>query len=363
MSKDSFLNNNLKSFKNLNLTLPWSGTCYLKKDRVSDYLSKWGSTGKYFKFKLLIEEILKYTIYVSFDEFLTLLQTHVNYFASSFGGKKHYILTDCTKFGSEMWLLHLLYNKNLLNSLDFDMIETLNFQSIKQNDEISILFIDDCLYSGSHIVNTLQEFYIKLIDYFAKDKELIKTLKIVIHVVSAFHTETSRNYLQDFINFFDDVHGLKSEYFFHSRKLYDDQFVPNSVAQIFKDMSFEEFVKSMGKRRDAIITLNNILDTTKLDINLGMPIYFDHKIANKISSFPSIYLEGIYYDDNNNIKYYGPLVNNIPNRYMNDFLDSLYYKVLKTHPCGPNFQLDHSKHGKALTIINPEKKKNKLEKK
>ena len=299
----------LEDNKKVNFDIPWSGLCHLDKNRVTEYKSLWGDS----KYNTIISNILDCTIYVPYNIFKVKLFTAFEKFKKAYPNSEFMILMDCSKFGSEVWLLHLLYNNGYFRNLNSKIIYPSGTRKM-ENDTLHILFIDDCVYTGSQLRNTLAEFF---------DKERIDfNAKIIVHIVSAFYNSNfdSKNYEEDFSRY------MNLEFKAYGEKIYrcDTDFV-------FKLFNTDKsIIEEKGYARQFI---DGLYEEILIDPN-ALPIYFDHKIAGEFSSFPSIYFDGVYVDKNNHIKFFGPLFSVSPNRDMNIFVKEIHtYLHKRKTPC------------------------------
>jgi hypoxanthine phosphoribosyltransferase len=217
-------------------------------------------------FRPLLEILFKNTTHVTFTEFITNLTKSLNIFLKSnenitqiyiylYGNSENVIYTDKSNFWLALYIKHYI-NTNFKNL-------TVNFTNITEYVEINsennhILFIDDCLYTGlqfSHILETYNMFTKKakkiiLVPYISDQAyEKLKQFKncIILKYVKILPLS---HYLND-----------------NQKKEFDEKY----------NMYYARFYGQPCHK---------------------YPIYFDHKIADYVSTFPEIY-QGLVPNNNN----------------------------------------------------------------
>lgn len=182
----------------------------------------------------LIKLIIDNTRYINFETFKREILKQVEKLP-----EKINIYFNLKNFGSENWITVLVWKQirhkcvQIITSLE-DMIQ----------NEYPIVIIDDCIYSGIHMCN--------IVDDMTYYKREVKLTNKFICVVAYKSRDGDDRLIQDF----GDV----------------EVFCDNIVEPIFKDYDLN--------------FLNRRLGVESLDV---IPLYFDHKIANNFGSFPEIY--------------------------------------------------------------------------
>lgn len=109
--------------------------------KVQNYLSMMSEPDRSF-----IRELLNKTTYIRYPEFKQALLQSFEAFKQNIGQQEFYLLLPAGKFGSEYWLVALLWPQ--LRTMNFKGIikDTDNFQP---QGVTNILVIDDAIYSGA----------------------------------------------------------------------------------------------------------------------------------------------------------------------------------------------------------------------
>lgn len=213
--------------------------------------------------KKTVRILLNNTTHITYDIFLEQIQKHVPYLLEHVPDNRPIFVyidvrdridNDYFYNKSNYWLFMLL-KSFLPPNQDISVIKSLNSSKIKDND--IILFIDDCIYSGIQMSNSIRN--LENVDN--------KSLKFMIYVpyVSKAGIELVK---QAFI----DNEQLKS-------------------CELF-ELEDYKMITPFG----CFITENQAMELAKYYIHLKVddilnayPIYFDHKVAKHVSSFPNIY--------------------------------------------------------------------------
>lgn len=266
----------------------------LDQEAIRSYLNLWGSSEKCKLAKKLVTTILSNTRYIDFDEFYAELTKNFAKFAAE-QKRPFKIILSCDKFGSESWLMHLLYPL-------FARMKPLFLGTISKfegNSQIDYVLLDDCVYTGSKLIQNLK--------YFLGSSKSSVNAKIIMAFINTSRIETVRIELDGFL-VGTQLYGtpLDLDNF--------DHLLCNSVNT---------------NSRNCEELLNNIL------CNLGaIPVYFDHKIAEEFSSFPGIYLDGAYLDNNEQVQMFGQLVKRVPSRSKIDYVKNIHQILYrKSKPC------------------------------
>ena len=216
----------------------------------------------------LIKKVIDLTRYILFSEFYGSLEKCILELCEKYKKFNIYLPSGKNKVGSEHWIMILMWG--YLRGQIQKIIHTCH----DIDNDLPIIFIDDCIYSGHSLlasVDNIQHDYKK-----SHNKKLPN--KVVIMVPYA-----STGGLYEMQNLHAWVKGW--EY-------------------IIGEMIVSPFLK--GKMH-----VPNLYDILGCETNSVIPVYFDHKIANKHGSFPQIY---------------GNIVREKPSRYMIEKLARLLEK-------------------------------------
>jgi hypothetical protein len=253
--------------------------------------------------------IIKNTEYVPFAKFKAALFRAFDLFKSR-NKELYYIIVECNKYGSEFWLLHLL-SPELFNDPNLiGLVTTANDISKLYEKCTNFLIIDDCIYTGSNVSNTIADF--------TRFKNH-RNVNLNFHIVTAYLQDSGA---ENILIELDDV----TQAFFYTPNILFSELMKNKYKKLFpKELNGLEL-----KSKEFNIRMNKILDQCPLYINYGAyPIYFDHKIADAFSSFPSIYLEGgIFNQRNKMVDFLGPLMDTTPTREAIDYVKLLHLHLL-----------------------------------
>jgi hypothetical protein len=229
-------------------------------EKTNRYLSLLQPQDRQFVGKLLTN-----TKYIRFSDFKKSLEAAFELFRSSFINKPFYLMMPTNKIGSEHWITALLWSKiremNLVDivSLDYDF-------PLSSDQKYDILILDDAIYSGHHLIGTIDEMTYALAE---------KTGKSQAEVGSHFQFHLVVPYTNP-----DGVSGIRS---FGKDLNINIALYPNQeilgLNRYFDPSAYfvdeREFSEKFGS-----------------DSYTYPAVYFDYKVAGYGSSFPGIYLEG-----------------------------------------------------------------------
>ena len=232
-----------------------------------------------------VRELLDKTTYISFEKLKDALNYTFERFKKSIGDQAFYLMASGYKFGSEHWFIALLWDQiktmNLLGILnessELELMETTN-----------IVIIDDAIYTGNNVLGMIDNF-----SYFLSKKQGISQkdicsnikLHMVIPYVNPFGVESINNFLKDF--------GIVGYTYCH--------YIVNGLL-------------------DLIDVDDGMVCKFGIDIPEMSAIYFDHKVAGTMSTFPMIYLDGLIPGKGT----FGSLFKVNPSRYKIEELEALY---------------------------------------
>jgi hypothetical protein len=227
----------------------------------------------------LVRKIIEKTQYIPIATFKHALMSAWKQFdqwrLANYPEVPFYLLVDDRKVGSETWLLKKLAPillgvpqcRTILNP-------TSDLTSLRAEDKVLILVVDDCIYSGCHVSRLFDELTYRpdpgrehVIDFSCnRDRDMEISRKIIACSITAYHSEAGAKGIASSLEL------CGSQYHLFSGGLLEPIDIPHEDAapEIIKPIS------AMGFDGDTLY-----------------PVYFDHKVAGECSSFPSIYLEGI----------------------------------------------------------------------
>ena len=240
----------------------------------------------------LAEFILNNTQYIDFDTFLNkvkMLVRELVIFKKEYNAKLILIVNNYNIYKSNFWM-SLLFRKELLkyninyddimSDIKFDLSEYLN----KTNDNYIFLITDDCSYSGKQLSGDL------LLKKRISEKltaELYKRFKVFLGVP----------YISNFakkIKFMENFKGINTEYIYFPKNTtyfqnfweiaYEKQFNPFDNDILYKDESDIE-----KNTHSLLFDFFGIYGPTSL-------IYFDHKLADRVSIAQCVYNYGMIFN-------------------------------------------------------------------
>lgn len=262
--------NTFVALEDVNFSIP-SGKCSLTN--INAFISRVGQFGNT-RYLHIVHKILSNTLYVPFSVFAFWLQECVKAFCKDIGNLPYYILYNKAKFGSEMWLLHFVYKNYLAatNCLGFF------HEGIPYADNINLLYLDDCCYSGTQVNEIIDRTFVD------------ESHKLNIFICIPYVTPTCLRRVGTW-----DI----------NIKMYNIKII-QPVESFLNDNELQYIDHYLGIRRYAI------------------PIYFDHKVGDKISSIRQLYVFGCILDKKDKIHFFGPLVKSLPSRAIVDDLKGVY---------------------------------------
>lgn len=224
----------------------------LDSEKVSAYLNELCEP-----YKTVIGTILKETIYVPFKELYINLIKSLNKFKQYIGNKLFYLVLDYKCIKSEHWMVTLLWNE--LKDMNFKIISSKTNIKLTGNVQVEMLLIDDALYSGCNMAS--------VIDNVVYNSSMVSNKKLS-EINSQIHWSVVVSHT-----------ALTAE-----------QTVGKYNTTIYKEIIVKDYGDLFIKYK-----LSDLEMAEKFDIqSLSIPaLYFDHKVAENMSTFTSIYLRGI----------------------------------------------------------------------
>jgi hypothetical protein len=248
--------------------------CSLDPYKTSDYISQLLDE----KIKTIVKIIISMTQYIPFYEMYNqLLDSLVCLKDIKFNIV--YDIFSCDKIGSEPWLTSLIWSK-----IQHNCDRVIDSGSEIDNNH-PIVFIDDCIYSGSHILSRIKRI-VSTFKEFHQTELFLNTIIIVIPYVSTV-----------------GYHMIVSDVEIGNL---DIKFAPHCIVPCLTQS--KEFMNMFDNIDQCMNYMSEIFGN---EWCVFCTIYFDHKVANAFSTFPQIYLEGQIFPTN---KTMGSLLKKNPSR-------------------------------------------------
>lgn len=218
----------------------------------------------YNKYKMIIDDLIDKTIYFTKDQVCQAIEQQIKEWLNSYDmQKKLYVLVSPKKVGSEHWIYrtfeHLLpehtlcLNPNMFCITDFENSE--------------ILIMDDWCLSGTHASNILMNYIIDPEEPNGTDSpfpELTANVTYIFAIMNYIMPEWFIESFNYFPNLRINVHG-------------------------------KYLIKPFGEICELDITptllykFEREIGTYTINGGTGFPVHLEYKIANKYSSYPTIY--------------------------------------------------------------------------
>lgn len=275
-------------------------------NKIKEYLSHFNETDK-----LFINEIINKTLYIKYNDFSEELLKSLEKFIININQKDFYIMLSSGKIGSENWIIALLWDKlRKLNVKGF-----INENSVISIENIiDILIIDDAIYSGNNMLSK--------IDYLSYNlsKSLNKTQRMIgenlkFHIVVPYISVLGE---KSIINFCKELNITYEIY------------TTNHIPTLDTIIDINKFYPDKTKNIDEFLYEKLMFELITIPA-----IYFDHKVAGPMSTFSTIYIDGILPNNSDtsveqkeitipNRKKYGHLFKILPSRAKIQELIDLY---------------------------------------
>lgn len=263
---------------------------HINKDKITRYIELYKDKNKDF-----IKKLLNVIFHIDFDKFCSDTYEQLEIFNSNVEGKKYiYVLgvndqvgsssKDFNIYKSNLWMFMLIY-KNL-KTKPYDIVLNVKIAIQLYGDSVEYLIVDDCSYSGTQIVQqvlysdaseTLYKYpnsYLIMNDVYKKTmfKPVVKH-NIKIHLFIPYLSYIAWNKIQQLqlLTCFNVITYQK--------------YILNELGSILsKEESYilEDFYKSFYSNINPLSLI---------------PIFFDHKIADAISTVELILTKGQVLDN------------------------------------------------------------------
>jgi hypothetical protein len=256
--------------------------------KIQEYVDLYQEENKEF-----ISKVLNAVMHIPFSKFLNDTKEQTEIFNKTINKKKYiYIIgvrtdvgsssTDYNLYKSNFWMFMLLYQ--FLDTKPYDILLDLKIAINLYGDEHDYLIVDDCIYSGSQIVENVlytnsSETLYKYPDSFITESETKKTLykpvqqhNIKIHLLVPYISNIGYRKISNLRL----VTSLDITCY--------NKYIVNSYSNILDSQTLHK-LKTL---------YNNFI---KINTDNLIPIFFDHKIADIISTIDLILIKGQVLDN------------------------------------------------------------------
>jgi hypothetical protein len=267
----------------------------INEDKLKEYVELYQDENKQF-----IKNVLNSIIHIPFDKFLKDSIEMIDKFNKHIEKNKKYVFVigvnndvgasniDFNIYKSNLWMFMLMYEH--LKIKPYDILLNLRIGIQLYGDEYEFLIVDDCIYSGTQIVdqvlyeNSSESLY-KFTDSFVVKSEMTKPMfkpvqikNININLVVPYLSIIGNNKLCD-VGLLTSLNIIKyNKYIVNSFK---------NVLNVDDLIKLFEFYRSFGYN---------------LDTNNLIPIFFDHKISDSLSTIELVLIKGQVLDNKNKRK-------------------------------------------------------------
>lgn len=249
--------------------------------------------------------LIQMTTYVTFDEFYESLCNCVCSFLEKIENSPYILLYMGREDKSNFWVMELAFDiiiNNYPEKMPYDILR--NYDDVeyiygKNPKNLKYVIFDDCSYSGIQLdgnmfmefknIKNIYNFYV-IVPYISET-----AFDLISYSNGENYTENNLIYRYKILN----ISKILRQKGYDSEFIYD--FLQNLLVYI-NDFNVGPDKKS-GEYSD--IEWNDKVD--------NIPIYFDHKIADSVSSYPKLYSFGITYDKYKHFYIYNWLIVNCIN--------------------------------------------------
>lgn len=262
----------------------------INKDKINKYIELYKDENKDF-----IKRVLNSIYHINFDKFCLDINEQLEIFNSNIKDKKYiYIIgvnndtgsssNDFNIYKSNMWMFFLIYNK--LKKHPVDIILNIKIAIQLYGDTVDYLIVDDCSYSGSQIVDNVLYDNASETQYKYQQSYLIKSdiYKKTIFKPIQKHNINVHLFIP-YISFiaWDKIQELKLTTCYNI--ITYEKYIINDMITILS-------INDGNKLRELYSNFYNNIDPLQ-----GMPIFFDHKIADAYSTLELILTKGQVLDN------------------------------------------------------------------
>lgn len=251
--------------------------------------------------------IIEMTTYVTFDDFYQSLGKCVESFLKKIGNSPYIFLYLGREDKSNFWVTQLaldyIINKYPQN-LPYDILR--NYKDVEyvygeDASKFKYVAFDDCSYSG---------------------------LQLSDHIEYELDNNPNKNNLYVIVPY---ISGAAYKIISEADSI-GEEYTKNNLIYEYKILKISEILKNQGYSKEFIDNFFKNLLVYLNDFDIGpdkesaeyededwnhnvdnVPIYFDHKIADSVSTYPKLYSFGIIYDKNDHVYVYHWLIKNCIN--------------------------------------------------
>ncbi len=258
------------------------GSRLLSADKKREWFDKCVAThslGKDDPICLYGNAFLQHLRYISFDEFHTALIKSFTMFIKSVTASSSVrpvpvaIFLDPHKFGSEHWLIQLMWPliKMAIDSgtLKVSIISELN----PSTDPRDILVVDDALYTGMHIFGVFDNAF----DDLRRNRVAVTPGQYRIHFVVPYVTNQAQRFINGGIKYLAD----STAYFYSTETI--PTIIESLEASGQMDVIISAYEMDERKRRELKQSIIDEFDLNPQGTDFT-PLYFDFKIAKNAST-------------------------------------------------------------------------------
>lgn len=233
------------------------------------------------------ESIIENTIYVSFGYFMERLDKICSTFVAHYAKKPHKIILIIPEYASKsnFWVALLVYPylKDIIYDVQFNVTDAYNTY-IRELKNIACVIADDCVYTGSQIIGSCL-LSAERVEYDGREKEPPETSREWI----AWKKKVSHD-TNEIIKKIDPDHFSVSLLIPFMSTLAQDRIRPYKFINISKSVIVFKIFRDLVDMSEFNVSVMREFESTFQYHPHISCIYFDHKIADAISTFNKIYM-------------------------------------------------------------------------
>jgi len=262
----------------------------INEEKIKEYVNMYKEENRDF-----IKRVLHVIMHIQYDKFVKDSIEQTELFNKKIGNKKYvYIIgtndnqgTSTINFNiykSNLWMFMLIYNT--LKNKPYDILLNLKIAIKLYGDKYDYLIVDDCIYSGTQMIDqglyaSASESLYKYSDSFINKSTLNKTLfkpvqnhNINVHI------------LVPYISYNGSIKLFNLENTTCLKIFRYNKYIVNPFSALLNADDLEKLYN----------LYNNFYETNTYSL---IPIFFDHAIADSISTIELILIKGQVLDDKN----------------------------------------------------------------
>lgn len=285
--------------KNNNQLFPISGIYKINKELKEKFLK---DVNKYYGKQVseTLRLLIDMTTYVTFDEFYDSLKKCIDIFLDKIGNNSYVMLYLGREDKSNFWVTELALDyiiNNYPEKMPADILR--NYKDIEylfreEAGDVKYVAFDDCSYSGLQLSDHIEK---ELTDNPNRDN---------FYVIVPYISNSAYKLILDM----NGIEYTTNNVIFNNKILkiseilningYDDKFIYDFIQNLLIYVNDFEIGPDKGSAEYEDEDFNANID--------NVPIYFDHKIADSVSTYPKIYSFGIIYDKDKHVYIYDWLI-------------------------------------------------------